>query len=82
LAYKAHLALQDIDELGEFVEFVLPQETTDARDSRVIIRGGRATDLFRIQDHGAKLVDPKQSPPSSDAQTAVENRPSVTPLDH
>ena len=52
---EAHLAAQDVDELGELVELRRAEESADGGDSRVLADGDLGTDTIGIRPHRADL---------------------------
>jgi hypothetical protein len=74
-AYDTHLSAQDIDKLGDFIEGILTDESSDTGDSRIVIQLKAivlklfekfrifriiAHDMVCIHDHGAKLKHSKR----------------------
>ena len=54
-ADQAHVSAQDVPELRQLVDLGLPQEVSDARDSRVAAHRDPRADLRGVVDHGAEL---------------------------
>lgn len=59
-ADDAHLALEDVDELWQFIQGGLAQEAADPSESRIIwgieAEAVGIADVGGIHDHGAELV--------------------------
>jgi len=60
-ADDVHVSLQHIHELGQLVQAIFPENVTDGGDPRIILRGPNLPSPIGVRDHGAELVDPKQS---------------------
>src|SRR2546425_2843662 len=82
---QAHGALQNVEELRQFVDACLSEKFSDPRDARVMLdlEGGRAHFipicelcllLFGVSDHGTKLIHPKSSLVHADPFLDKENR--------
>lgn len=58
-AYKRHVTLQDIPELGQLVEMMLANESAHLREPVFLLdtRAELGTCLFGINPHGPKLID-------------------------
>src|SRR5215211_673343 len=57
-AHDIHLAPEHVDQLGQLVQAVLPQEPADRGDPRIALLGPhRATLMLGVDPHGAELVD-------------------------
>src|SRR5712692_2031614 len=79
-ADDAHLALADVDQLGQLVEPVLPQEPADLGDAGIVLRGPDGARLvLRVHEHRAELVDRERLPAEveSAAMVAVAERPAA-----
>ena len=78
----AHLALEDIDELGissilrtesSGRSLQLAQEATDAGDAGIVLAGDARSPTGRIGHHGAKFVKGERLAVLADAPDAVED---------
>jgi len=78
-ADNAHLALENVYELRQFIEFIFAKKSTDRRDAGIVIRRGSAADSLRIDHHGPELVNPKWRPPQAGALSTIENGTAVPP---
>ena len=75
-ADQAHLAPQDVEELGQLVDVGVPEPVADAGAAAVVVRGpDRAGLAFRVGAHAAELDDPEPPPPLPDPLLGVEDRP-------
>jgi len=74
-ADDAHLALEDVDELGHFVNLQPAQESPHAGDARISVAGDAGALVRCVSDHGAELVDSKQLTVLPDPLTPVEHWP-------
>src|SRR5262249_38283010 len=82
-ADQAHVAAQDIDELGQFIQMTEAQEPAQPRDARVSGKGpARAGRYFAIMDHGANLQDGEKSALAAYPSLLVKGRPRRGQLDH
>src|SRR5215218_4213751 len=64
-AHDVHLAPEHVDQLGQLVQAVLPQEPADRGDPRIALLGPhRATLMLGVDPHGAELVNRER--PSTD----------------
>jgi hypothetical protein len=71
-ADDVHVALDDVEQLGDFVETGLAKEATDGGDARIALRGPYGTSsLLCIHAHGAELID-RERPSTNVRMTAVE----------
>src|SRR5262249_25582319 len=81
-ADQAHVAAQDIDELGQFIQMTEAQEPAQPRDARVSGKGpARAGRCFAIMDHGANLQDGEKSALAAYPSLLVKGRPRRGQLD-
>src|SRR5215217_7737231 len=64
-AHDVHLAPEHVDQLGQLVQAVLPQEPADRGDPRIALLGPhRTTLMLGVDPHGAELVNRER--PSTD----------------
>ena len=54
---QVHVALQDVEQLGELVEPVSPQEPPGPGDPRVVFTGPDLARVIAVHPHGAEFVD-------------------------
>ncbi|MSS73735.1 MAG: glycosyltransferase family 1 protein [Candidatus Latescibacteria bacterium] len=72
-ADQAHVAHEDVVELGEFVEAGAPEPASDAGHAGVVPPGPDGAVCLRILNHGAEF-DQKEGPaPASDTNLPVKN---------
>lgn len=57
-ADDAHMSQENIDELGQFIEACMPQETADAGDPRIVPAGHAGIGSI-VHIHGTELITPK-----------------------
>ena len=75
-ADKAHLPLQDIDELREFIDAELSQEPSHLSYPRIIVCAHHRTcHFFSITHHSTKFMHDELSPIQSHSLLMVESRP-------
>ena len=85
-AYQAHVANQDIEQLGEFVDAEFADESSHASDPGIFFHFEKHS-VFRLvvfqelifnivcpNDHGSKLEEPEMPTISSHSCLAVKNR--------
>lgn len=81
-ADEAHVAVEDVPDLRQFVEAGGADEGADARDARVVVgRELRAGVLLGVDTHRAELVDLVGLAKAASADLAVESRATVLELD-
>ena len=68
-ADKTHVAEENIEDLGEFVEFCPPEQAPDLSDPVVIPYGDGTAQLFGVDNHGPELEDIEW--PSAQAHTLL-----------
>ena len=79
---EAHVAVEDVPDLRQFVEAGGADEGADARDARVVVgRELRAGVLLGVDAHRAELVDLVGLAEAAGADLAVEGRAAVFELD-
>ena len=71
----AHLAAQDIDKLGKFIQAAPAQEPSHPGDAGVPVCGPLGAAAFGIPPHGAELEDLEEAAVEPHARLAVEDRP-------
>ncbi len=89
---EAHVALQDVDQLGQLVEARAAQDVADPRDPGITgdleqragalvvgLHGGQAG--LGVDDHGAELEHPELGLVAADPLLAEQHRAAVLPLD-
>src|SRR5882724_6266223 len=90
--HQAHIAFQHIPKLRQFVEAVLTQDATNARDARVVRNLEERSlpfihcpqtgpELICIIHHGAELVEGETSPLLTDPVRAVQSRTAGVQID-
>ena len=73
---QAHLAHENVDELGDLVDAEFSEELSEPCDARIIaFRHDRSRLFFSIADHGPELVDDEAAAVQPDALLVVEDRP-------
>src|SRR5450759_3364712 len=73
--HEAHLAAQDVDQLRELVDAVLPHEAAQRRDPRVVVAGEHGTgQLLGVLDHAAELHEGERLHVAPEAFLAQQNR--------
>ena len=81
-ADEAHVAVEDVPDLRQFVEAGGADEGADARDARVVVgRELRAREFLGVDAHRAELVDLVGPAEAAGADLAVEGRAAVFELD-
>src|ERR1051326_8974362 len=75
--HQAHMALQNVEKLRQFVEPVLADKSPDAGNAIVIVRRPAGTGFFGVLPHGAELVDLKRLAVQTDALLPEEYGPSA-----
>ena len=81
-ADEGHVTLEDIEQLRQLVEMMLPDEFPDLREPRIILTGEeRRTVFFGIGTHRPELVDPERPSEPSDSLLTVDGRTAVFDLD-
>ena len=81
-ADEAHVAVEDIPDLRQFVEAGGADEGADARDARVVVgRELRAREFLGVDAHRAELVDLVGPAEAAGADLAVEGWAAVFELD-
>src|SRR5688572_6875952 len=59
-ADQAHVTLENVPELWEFIDSQLSQESTDWCDARIVLTGPHSADVrFGIYNHGTELNHPE-----------------------
>lgn len=77
-ADEAHVAVEDVPDLRQFVEAGGADEGADARDARVVVgRELRAGEFLSVDAHRAELVDLVGLAEATGADLAVEGRAAV-----
>src|SRR3989442_2949482 len=73
-SHEAHLALEDVDDLGQLVEAELPQDAAEPGDPRVVLgpRPHRPRGRFGVDPHRAELVEVEDPPAQADPALAEE----------
>lgn len=77
----AHVAFDDVYQIGQLVDVGAPHELAEAEQTRVV-RGGLPCVALTVDAHGAKLVAHKGAPIEPCASLAEEDGPSTLPLDN
>src|SRR5579872_940705 len=73
--HETHIASDDIDELGEFIQAVLPKKAAYSGDAWIVLgRPLRAVRRFGIQPHRAEFHQIEAPVPVSDPSLMVEHR--------
>src|SRR2546425_3172272 len=79
---KAHVADQDVEQLWQFVQASLPQESSDASDSWVSSRRPHGTRRpLGVLVHGAELIENEDLPIPPHPLLAEKNRPGGVEFD-
>src|SRR5690606_33933137 len=82
-SHEAHLAPQDIEQLGQLIEFEAPEAGADRRNAGVAPSGKLASGIFRTRYHGAELPDAEGLALLADTLLAEEDRaPILAPDQH
>ena len=78
-----HVALQDVDKLGQLVQAAGADKVAHRRDARVPVAGGKPRDavLLRVNTHRAELDDLKLPAVLREAHLLVKDRAAVVGLD-
>jgi hypothetical protein len=72
-AYQAHVADEDVPELGKFVEVPGAHEGADFETARIGFDGPLGTRLLGVETHGAEFVDGEGFAVATRADLAVED---------
>ena len=82
-SHHAHVALQDVPELGQFVQATLAYEAADRRDAVVLVPGGEAGHavFLGIRAHAAELIDGELSPVLGEAHLLIDGGAAVIEVD-
>lgn len=79
---EAHVAVEDVEDLRQFVQAGGTDEFTDFGNARVVLRRQLGTGIFfRIDAHGTEFVDLIFLAKAADADLAVEDGTAVAELD-
>ena len=79
---EAHIAVEDVEDLRQFVQAGGTDEFTDFGNARVVLRRQLGTGIFfRIDAHGTEFVDLIFLAKAADADLAVEDGTAVAELD-
>src|ERR1044072_8262336 len=78
---EAHLTLQNVPELGNFIDSDLANDATHARRTIVFLAGPNRTCFFSINTHRAKLCEDECAAVLADSFLPVKNRASRFELD-
>jgi len=79
-SYQLYVALQDIEQLWKFVEFVPTEHPPDARAARV--RGGcQQAVTVGASNHGAEFVQAKELEIPADPVLRIKDRAAIVKLD-
>jgi hypothetical protein len=71
---EGHLAEEDVEELGEFVEAGFAEESSDGGGSRVVVGGpDGAGVIFGVWDHGSEFEDADAAAANAGADLGVED---------
>ena len=81
--HHAHVALQDVPELGKFVQAALADEAADRRDAVVLVPGAEAGHavLLGIHTHAAELIDRELSSVLGEAHLLIDGGAAVIEVD-
>lgn len=81
--HHAHVALQDVPELGQFVQAALADEAADRRDAVVLVAGGEAGHavFLGVCAHAAELIDGELSPVLGEAHLLIDGGAAVIEMD-
>jgi hypothetical protein len=75
-AHQAHIAAQDIEELGQLINVGVPEPVSDAGATAVVIRcPDGPCFLLGIAPHASELDDPESSSPLPHPLLGIKNRP-------
>lgn len=81
-ADEAHVAVEDVEDLRQFVEAGGADEFPYFCDARVVVRGQLGTGVFfGVRTHGTELIDLVFFAEAADADLTVKDRPPVFELD-
>lgn len=81
-ADEAHVAVEDVEDLRQFIEAGSTDEFPYFRDARIVVRGQLGTGVFfGIRAHGTEFVDLVFFAEAADADLAVEDRAVVFEFD-
>ena len=82
-ADDAHVALEDVDELGQLIQTAFSDNAADGRDARVILAGGEACDavLLGVDTHGTELDDLEYLSVYRESLLLIEHGAAVIDLD-
>src|SRR5262249_269373 len=72
---QAHLAVNDVNQLRQFVDPQLADPAAHARAARIAFAGPDRAVRFGVHAHRTKLDDPESSIVDSDSLLFVEDRP-------
>lgn len=72
-AHEAHVADEDVDELGQFVEFVAADDVAGAGDARVAATDGDEAAAVGAGTHAAEFVETEVAAAASYAHLTVED---------
>lgn len=79
---EAHVAVEDVEDLRQFVESRGTDEFPYFRDARVVVRGQLGTRIFfGVRTHGTEFVNLVFFAKAADADLAVEDRAVVFEFD-
>src|ERR1043165_9857743 len=67
-----HVALEDVQQLWDFVQPAAAQEHTDLGDARIVLVGPFGAILLGVGAYAAQLVQPEYAPAAGDALLAVD----------
>ena len=76
-AYKAHVACEHIQQLGQFVEVQCANRPAGAKHPRVVYIGECRPVLLGVTSHGAQLQDCEELAVATDALLPVDQRTAV-----
>ena len=72
--HEAHITLQDVEELGQFIDVGVPQPLADARAAAVMVGGpNRARLTLGVGSHASELDDAEPPAPLPHAFLRVKN---------
>src|SRR5690348_1456122 len=80
-ANKAHLALQNVKELGNLIHANLANDATDTRRARIALARPNRSILFGVNSHRAKLHQYKRAAVLAHSLLLVKDRPARLKLD-
>ncbi len=73
-AHDAHLADQDVDQLGQFIDFGLAQKPPHGQNPGIVLLGEHAAGhVGAVFQHGGELQHPKIAPTLADARLEIKN---------